>query len=167
MFTFASENEDKNTSVTDTLSSLFVDADSSDLMEKLEKLFGDLDTLDKALENDPALLAGLQSLIQQLYALLSKDSDGNQQASLSEVAVNGDEATQSVSAVELSQHPAAVRFVLQDVLTQLAKDVLQSDQNVVKRAPEFQQLLQQLQTQLKDAGVETDGKRAGMSSNRC
>ncbi|KAA8784632.1 flagellar hook-length control protein FliK [Paenibacillus sp. 4624] len=159
MFTFASENEEKNTSVTDALSSLFVDTDSSDLMGKLEKLFGDLDTLDKALENDPSMLAGLQSLIQQLYALLSKDSDGNQQASSSEVGSNLDQATESVSAVDLSQHPAAVRFVLQDVLTQLSTQVLKQDSNVVKQAPEFQQLLQQLQSQLKEAGVETDGKK--------
>lgn len=159
MFTFASENEENNTSVTDALSSLLVGTDSSGLMEKLEKLFGDLDTLDKALENDPALLAGLQSLIQQLYALLNKDSDGNQQASLSEVGSNLDQAPTSASAVELSQHPAAVRFVLQDVLTQLATEVLKPGPNVVKSAPEFQHLLQQLQSQLKEAGVETDGKK--------
>lgn len=159
MFTFASENEEKNTSITDTLSSLLVNTDSSDLMGKLEKLFGDLDTLDQALENDPSLLAGLQSLIQQLYALLNKDSDGNQQTSLSEASSNLDQAPKPVSAVELSQHPATVRFVLQDVLTQLTTEVLKSDLNVVKRAPEFQELLQQLQSQLKEAGVETDGKK--------
>ncbi|MCM3131983.1 flagellar hook-length control protein FliK [Paenibacillus polysaccharolyticus] len=159
MFTFASNNEGKNASITDTLNSLFVDTGSSNLVEKLGKLFGDLDKLDEALENDPTLLAGLQSLIQQLYALLNKDADGNQQTSLSGVTANADQAAKSVSAVDLSQHPAAVRFVLQDVLTQLATAVLKLDSNVVKRAPEFQQLLQQLQSQLKEVGVETDGKK--------
>ena len=159
MFTFASDTEGSNTSLTETLSSLFVDTDSSDLSGKLEKLFGDLDTLDKALENDPALLAGLQALIQQLYALLNNNSDSNQQTTLSEVTSNLDQAAKSVSAVELSQHPAAVRFVLQDVLTQLAAEVLKPDSAALKRAPEFQQLLQQLQGQLKEAGVETDGKK--------
>ncbi|WP_434751686.1 flagellar hook-length control protein FliK [Paenibacillus amylolyticus] len=158
MFTFASENEGKNTSITDTLSSLFADTDSSDLSGKLEKLFGDLDRLDEALDNDPALLAGLQTLIQQLNALLSKQ-DSNEQTSLDSITGNQELDAKSGSAIELSQHPAAMRFVLQDVLTQLAAKVLKTDSAVVKHAPEFQQLLQDLQNQLRQAGIETDSKK--------
>lgn len=161
VFTFASENEGENSSLNEALGSLFADTDKMDLSDKLKKLFGDLDALEEALENDPALLAGLQTLIQQLYALLNNNSSSKQQGSLKDNAseqanVN---AGKSVSAMELSQHPAAVRFVLQDVLTQLAAEVQKPDRSFLQSAPEFKQLLQELQAQLKQAGVETDGKK--------
>lgn len=159
MFTFSSEQEGENTSLTDTLTSLFADEDALGLSDKLKKLFGDLDALDEALENDPSLLAGLQTLIQQVYALLGKGADSNQQASAGETVSNSDDTVNAASAADLSQHPAAVRFVLQDVLTQLAAKVQHPNRAVVELAPEFKQLLQDLQTQLQKAGVETEDKK--------
>ncbi|WP_405156301.1 flagellar hook-length control protein FliK [Paenibacillus sp. FSL K6-0108] len=134
MFTFAAGEDGEQTSITDILSSLFAD----------------LDSLDEALENDPSLLADLQSLIQQMYAQL--DANPGIQAEGSDELTS--EAGNAASAIDLAEHPAAVRFVLQDVLTQLIAGMNDSDSSVVKNAPEFKHLLQSLQSQLQDAGVE-------------
>lgn len=135
MFTFESSEDGEQTSITDILSSLFED----------------LDSLDEALENDPSLLADLQSLIQQMYAQL--DANPGIQAEGSDEPTS--EAGNAASAIDLAEHPAAVRFVLQDVLTQLIAGMNEPDSTVVKNAPEFKHLLQSLQSQLQDAGVDT------------
>lgn len=159
VFTFAADSEGENSALSETLSSLFADADKLDISDKLKKLFGDLDALEETLENDPALLAGLQTLIQQLYTLLNKDSNNKQQGSTNDNADDQANAVKSAPALELSQHPAAIRFVLQDMLTQLTAEVHKPDRSFLQAAPEFKQLLEQLQAQLKQAGVETDGKK--------
>jgi flagellar hook-length control protein FliK len=135
MFTFASSEDGEQTSITDILSSLFAD----------------LDSLDEALENDPSLLGDLQSLIQQMYAQL--DNNPGIQAEGSDEPTS--EAGNAASAIDLAEHPAAVRFVLQDVLTQLIAGMNEPDNTVVKNAPEFKHLLQSLQSQLQEAGVDT------------
>lgn len=135
MFTFATSEDEEPTSITDILSSLFAD----------------LDSLDEALENDPSLLGDLQSLIQQMYAQLNAAS-GTQAEGSDEPAT---EAGSAASAIDLAEHPAAVRFVLQDVLTQLISGMTEPDSTVAKNAPEFKHLLQSLQSQLQDAGVDT------------
>ncbi|PIH61258.1 flagellar hook-length control protein FliK [Paenibacillus sp. LK1] len=135
MFTFAASEDGEQTSITDVLSSLFED----------------LDSLDEALENDPSLLADLQTLIQQMYAQL--DANPGIQAEGSDEPTS--EAGNAASAIDLAEHPAAVRFVLQDVLTQLIAGMNEPDSSVVKNAPEFKHLLQSLQSQLQDAGVDT------------
>ncbi|WDQ30059.1 flagellar hook-length control protein FliK [Paenibacillus marchantiae] len=135
MFTFAASEDGEQTSITDILSSLFAD----------------LDSLHEALENDPSLLGDLQSLIQQMYAQL--DANPGTQAEGSDEPTS--EAGNAASAIDLAEHPAAVRFVLQDVLTQLIASMNESDSTVVKNAPEFKHLLQSLQNQLQDAGVDT------------
>ncbi|KOY13461.1 flagellar hook-length control protein FliK [Paenibacillus xylanivorans] len=135
MFTFAASEDGEQTSIIDILSSLFAD----------------LDSLDEALENDPSLLGDLQSLIQQMYAQLNANS-GTQVEGSEEPAT---EAGSAASAIDLAEHPAAVRFVLQDVLTQLISGMNEPDSTVAKNAPEFKHLLQSLQSQLQDAGVDT------------
>ncbi|SDJ95224.1 MULTISPECIES: flagellar hook-length control protein FliK [unclassified Paenibacillus] len=135
MFTFAASEDGEQTSITDILSSLFAD----------------LDSLDEALENDPSLLGDLQSLIQQMYAQL--DANPGTQAEGSDEPTS--EAGNAASAIDLAEHPAAVRFVLQDVLTQLIASMNEPDSTVIKNAPEFKHLLQSLQNQLQDAGVDT------------
>lgn len=135
MFTFATSEDEEPTLITDILSSLFAD----------------LDSLDEALENDPSLLGDLQSLIQQMYAQLNAAS-GTQAEGSDEPAT---EAGSAASAIDLAEHPAAVRFVLQDVLTQLISGMTEPDSTVAKNAPEFKHLLQSLQSQLQDAGVDT------------
>ncbi|MEK4664717.1 flagellar hook-length control protein FliK [Priestia sp. FSL H7-0729] len=138
VFSFATSEEDgEATSITDVLNSLFTD----------------LDSLDEALENDPTLLAGLQTLIQQLYAQLNDASGTNAEGS--DEPSDGAKSASVVPAIELSQHPAAVRFVLQDVLTQLVAALNEPESTVAKNAPEFKHLLQSLQSQLQEAGVDT------------
>lgn len=141
VFSFAASEEGEATSITDILNSLFTD----------------LDSLDEALENDPALLAGLQTLIQQMYAQLNDASGTNAEGS--DESSNGAESVNTVPAIELSQHPAAVRFVLQDMLTQLVAGMNDPESNVAKNAPEFKQLLQSLQAQLQEAGVDTSNNK--------
>ncbi|QOS78345.1 flagellar hook-length control protein FliK [Paenibacillus sp. JNUCC31] len=135
MFTFATSDDGEQTSITEILSSLFAD----------------LDSLDKALENDPSLLEDLQSLIQQMYAQLNANSGSQAEGSDEPTTETGSAA----SAIDLAEHPAAVRFVLQDVLTQLIAGMNEPNSAVVKNAPEFKHLLQSLQSQLQDAGIDT------------
>lgn len=143
VFSFATSEEDgEATSITDVLNSLFTD----------------LDSLDEALDNDPALLAGLQTLIQQLYAQLNDASGTNAEGS-DESSNGGAESANAVPAIELSQHPAAVRFVLQDVLTQLVAAMNEPETTVARNAPEFKHLLQSLQSQLQEAGVDTTSNK--------
>lgn len=137
VFSFATSEEGEAASITAILNSLFTD----------------LDSLDEALENDPALLAGLQTLIQQMYTQLSNPSGTNTEGS--DESSTGAESVKTVPAIELSQHPAAVRFVLQDMLTQLVAGMNDPESNVAKNAPEFKHLLQSLQSQLQEAGVDT------------
>ncbi|MGN7412241.1 flagellar hook-length control protein FliK [Paenibacillus sp. SAF-068] len=137
VFSFATSEEGEETSITDVLNSLFTD----------------LDSLDEALENDPTLLAGLQTLIQQLYAQLNDASGTNAEGS--NESSDGPKSASVVPAIELSQHPAAVRFVLQDMLTQLVAAMNEPESTVAKNAPEFKHLLQSLQSQLQEAGVDT------------
>ncbi|KLU53991.1 hypothetical protein EL84_17370 [Paenibacillus sp. VT-400] len=141
VFSFATSEEGEAASITAILNSLFTD----------------LDSLDEALENDPALLAGLQTLIQQLYTQLSNPSGTNTEGS--DESSNGAESVKTVPAIELSQHPAAVRFVLQDMLTQLVAGMNDPESNVAKNAPEFKHLLQSLQSQLQEAGVDTTSNK--------
>lgn len=141
VFSFATSEEGEAASITDILNSLFTD----------------LDSLDEALENDPALLAGLQTLIQQMYTQLSNPSGTNAEGS--DESSNGAESVKTVPAIELSQHPAAVRFVLQDMLTQLVAGMNDPESNVAKNAPEFKHLLQSLQSQLQEAGVDTTSNK--------
>ncbi|MEC0123877.1 flagellar hook-length control protein FliK [Paenibacillus pabuli] len=135
MFTFATSEDGEQTSITEMLSSLF----------------SDLDSLDEALENDPSLLGDIQTLIQQMYAQLNANTgvqaEGSDEPTL--------EAGNAASTIDLTEHPAAVRFVLQDVLTQLISGMNEPDSAVAKNAPEFKHLLQSLQSQLQDAGIDT------------
>jgi len=141
VFSFASSEDGEATSITDILNSLFTD----------------LESLDEALENDPTLLAGLQTLIQQMYTQLN-DASGTS-AEGSDESSDGAGSANTVPAIELSQHPAAVRFVLQDVLTQLVSAMKEPESAVVKNAPEFKHLLQSLQSQLQEAGVDTTSNK--------
>ncbi|CAI6031666.1 hypothetical protein PAECIP112173_00660 [Paenibacillus sp. JJ-100] len=159
-FTFSSESEQSDASLGDVLSSLFAETDKTDLSDKLEKLFGEMDGLDEALENDPVLLANLQTLIQQIYTLLNKKSDSDTSIHLNEgSATDSMKVANSLPVAELSQHPATIRFVLQDALTQIAAKVQKLNMAVMELAPEFKQLLGELQGQLKKAGIETDSKK--------
>lgn len=141
VFTFASLEEGEQTS----------------LMELLSSLFNDLDSLDEALENDPSLAAELQSIIQQLYVLLNGAETG-ETADENETVPTG-AAASSPLAIHLQEHPAAARFVLQDVLTQMAAKLTEPDGAVVKNTTELKHLLQTLQGRLDQAGVPLNSNK--------
>lgn len=141
VFSFAPSEDGEATSITDILNSLF----------------SDMDSLDEALENDPSLLAGLQTLVQQMYAQLNDTSGTNAEGS--DESSDGAVSASVVPAIELSQHPAAVRFVLQDMLTQLVTAMNEPESTVAKNAPEFKHLLQSLQSQLQEAGMDTTSNK--------
>jgi len=141
VFTFASLEEGEQTS----------------LMELLSSLFDDLDSLDETLENDPTLAAELQSIIQQLYVLLNGVETG-ETADENETVPTG-AAASSPLAIHLQEHPAAARFVLQDVLTQMAAKFTEPDGAVVKNATELKHLLQTLQDRLDQAGVPLNSNK--------
>ncbi|WP_440118831.1 flagellar hook-length control protein FliK [Paenibacillus sp. QZ-Y1] len=141
VFTITASEDGEQTSITDILSSLFAD----------------LDSLDEALENDPSLLGDLQSLIQQMYVQLNDDS--GLQTEGSEETTDGVGSAKVGAMIDLTEHPAAVRFVLQDVLTQMVASMTEPDGTVAKNATEFKQLLQTLQTQLQEAGVNVGNNK--------
>lgn len=133
------------------------DGEQTSLMELLSSLFNDLDSLDETLENDPTLAAELQSIIQQLYVLLNGAETG-ETADENETVPTG-AAASSPLAIHLQEHPAAARFVLQDVLTQMAAKFTEPDGAVVKNATELKHLLQTLQDRLDQAGVPLNSNK--------
>ncbi|MEN1984965.1 flagellar hook-length control protein FliK [Paenibacillus hubeiensis] len=133
------------------------EGEQTSLMELLSSLFDDLDSLDETLENDPTLAAELQSIIQQLYVLLNGAETG--ETADENETVPTEAAASSPLAIHLEEHPAAARFVLQDVLTQMAAKFTEPDGAVVKNTTELKHLLQTLQDRLDQAGVPLNSNK--------
>ncbi|WP_339277458.1 flagellar hook-length control protein FliK [Paenibacillus sp. FSL W8-0426] len=133
------------------------EGEQKSLMELLSSLFDDLDSLDETLENDPTLAAELQSIIQQLYVLLNGAETG--ETADENETVPTEAAASSPLAIHLEEHPAAARFVLQDVLTQMAAKFTEPDGAVVKNTTELKHLLQTLQDRLDQAGVPLNSNK--------
>ncbi|WP_336779629.1 flagellar hook-length control protein FliK [Paenibacillus illinoisensis] len=132
------------------------EGEETSLTAVLDSLFGDLDSIDEVLENDPTLLADLQNLIQQLYAQLN---DASVETEKADGTVNAPTTVNATAVMDLTEHPAAVRFVLQDVLTQLVASMTEPDSPIAKNTAEFKQLLQTLQNQLQEAGVDLSSNK--------
>ncbi|MDQ0169933.1 flagellar hook-length control protein FliK [Paenibacillus tundrae] len=133
------------------------EGEQTSLADILHSLFSDLETLDDAIEQDPSLLAELQTLIQQMYAQIA---DGTEQES--GTAADSDaapEALKAVTAINLTEHPTAARFVLQDALTQMATNLVNPDGTLNKNTSEFKNLLQNLQNHLQNSGVDLSGSK--------
>lgn len=133
------------------------EGEQTSLMELLSSLFDDLDSLDETLENDPTLAVELQSIIQQLYVLLNGAETG--ETADENETVPTEAAASSPLAIHLEEHPAAARFVLQDVLTQMAAKFTEPDGAVVKNTTELKHLLQTLQDRLDQAGVPLNSNK--------
>ncbi|CAH1211126.1 flagellar hook-length control protein FliK [Paenibacillus sp. JJ-223] len=133
------------------------EGEQTSLMELLSSLFDDLDSLDETLENDPTLAVELQSIIQQLYVLLNGAETG--ETADENETVPTEAAASSPLAIHLEEHPAAARFVLQDVLTQMAAKFTEPDGAVVKNTTERKHLLQTLQDRLDQAGVPLNSNK--------
>lgn len=132
------------------------EGEETSLTAVLDSLFGGLDSLDEVLENDPTLLAEMQNLIQQLYAQLNGASVETEKA---DGTVDAPTTVNPTAVMDLTEHPAAVRFVLQDVLTQLVATMTEPDSPIAKNTAEFKQLLQTLQNQLQEAGVDLSNNK--------
>lgn len=132
------------------------EGEETSLTAVLDSLFGGLDSLDEVLENDPTLLAEMQNLIQQLYAQLNGASVETEKA---DGTVDAPTTVNATVVMDLTEHPAAVRFVLQDVLTQLVASMTEPDSPIAKNTAEFKQLLQTLQNQLQEAGVDLSNNK--------
>ncbi|MGF9695564.1 flagellar hook-length control protein FliK [Paenibacillus sp. MABNR03] len=132
------------------------EGEQTSLADILDSLFAGLDSLDEALENDPILLADLQNLIQQMYVQLN---GGSAETENSDETVNVLEAVKAAPVMDLTEHPSAVRFVLQDVLTQMVASMSEPNSPIAKNTTEFKQLLQTLQNQLQEAGVDLSNNK--------
>ncbi|MEY8745008.1 flagellar hook-length control protein FliK [Paenibacillus tundrae] len=133
------------------------EGEQTSLADILHSLFSDLETLDDAIEQDPSLLAELQTLIQQMYAQIA---DGTEQESGTAADSDADpEALKAVTAINLTEHPTAARFVFQDALTQMATNLVNSDGTLNKNTSEFKNLLQNLQNHLQNSGVDLSGSK--------
>ncbi|WP_145046302.1 flagellar hook-length control protein FliK [Paenibacillus xylanexedens] len=128
------------------------EGEQTSLADILNSLFSDLETLDDAIEQDPSLLVEIQTFIQQMYALIadSTEQEGKKAAD-TEAAP---EVLKAVTAINLTEHPTVARFVLQDALTQMATNLVNSDGTLNKNTGEFKNLLQNLQNHLQNLGMD-------------
>ncbi|WP_145408839.1 flagellar hook-length control protein FliK [Paenibacillus xylanexedens] len=128
------------------------EGEQSSLEDILNSLFSDLEPLDDAIEQNPSLLAELQIIIQQI---MSQVADGTEQKSGTAVDTDGaQKALKVIPAINLMEHPTAARFVLQDALTQMAKNLVNPDGTLNKNTNEFKNLLQNLQNHLQNSGID-------------
>lgn len=121
------------------------------LVETLAPLLQNLEQLDDQIAADPALLAALQSWIQQVQQFLQGGGTG-------EHTVDG--ATTAASGLTaLAANPATLRFALQDALSQLANV---AEQATGEQKSQVTQLLQSLQSVTADTGAISDEQWAGV-----
>lgn len=132
------------------------EGEQSTLADILNSLFSDLEPLDEAIEQDPSLLAELQILIQQMYAQVTDSTEQESGTADSDAAP---EALKAVPAINLTEHPTAARFVLQDALTQMATSLVNSDGTLNKNTSEFKNLLQNLQHHVQNSGVDISSSK--------
>lgn len=120
------------------------------LIQLLQGLNEDMTKLDEVITEDPALMATLQSWLQQVNILLSSNEMGSQNVDVEE--------SSDVSA--LAEHPATIRFALQDGIGQLVA-MLQNKEGTTNTSTQAVQLLATFQTLLQEAGVVDKQKSEG------
>lgn len=112
------------------------DASLEGLMELLQGLLQELDTMDHALMEDPSLLQELQNWLTQANVMLSgaaSHAQGN--ANSSEMS-------------PLAFHPETIRFAVQDTISQLASMLSKSGQVDLQTEAAVKQLVQSFQSLL-------------------
>lgn len=112
------------------------------LVQLLQGLNEDLDKLDDAIKEDPALMVILQGWLQQVTTFLNSVEVESQN-------VNQEE---SAGLSVLAEHSSTIRFSLQDGLSQLVA-LLQNKTGSVNNATQTFQLLASFQNILQEAGV--------------
>ncbi|NEU25338.1 flagellar hook-length control protein FliK [Paenibacillus polymyxa] len=127
------------------------EAPTEPLVETLAPLLQNLEKLDDQVVADPALLATLQSWIQQVQQFLQGNGT-NQQA-------GGVETTEATGLTALAANPATLRFALQDALSQLANVAEQASGD---QKAKVTQLLQSLQSATAGTGAIPDEQWNGV-----
>ncbi|ADO56066.1 flagellar hook-length control protein FliK [Paenibacillus polymyxa] len=127
------------------------EAPTEPLVETLAPLLQNLEKLDDQVVADPALLATLQSWIQQVQQFLQGNGT-NQQA-------DGGETAETTGLTALAANPATLRFALQDALSQLANVAEQASGD---QKTKVTQLLQSLQSATAGTGAISDEQWHGV-----
>ncbi|WP_433940612.1 flagellar hook-length control protein FliK [Paenibacillus lautus] len=123
------------------------------LMELLQGLLQELDTMDQALEEDPSLLQELQNWLTQANLLLSgaaPQAQGN---------ADGNEMS------PLASHPVTIRFAVQDTISQLASVLSKSGQVDLQTEAAVKQLVQSFQSLLGQGTGTGESKASGSFAN--
>ncbi|MDP4097540.1 flagellar hook-length control protein FliK [Paenibacillus sp. P96] len=114
----------------------------TELLEMLPDLMNDLDQLDDLLQSNPELFSALQAWVAGVQQYLNRDA--------------GSADAEMGATLNLAEHPATIRFALQDSLAQLlnaatdeeksqAMKLLQSLQTIVEPAQSFETEMMQSQ----------------------
>lgn len=113
-------------------------SEGQDAVKLLDSMLGDAEQLDEAVTADPDLLAALQGWLGQIQNMLNQQaSEGEETAPVNGSALTG----------PLSEHPATIRFVVQDGLAQLVTMLQKSETNesdplqAIKLLQSFQNIL--------------------------
>jgi len=123
------------------------------LMELLQGLLQELDTMDQALEEDPSLLQELQNWLTQANLLISgtaPHAQGN---------ADGNEMS------PLASHPETIRFAVQDTISQLASMLSKSGQLDLQTEAAVKQLVQSFQSLLGQGTGTGESKASGSFAN--
>lgn len=123
------------------------------LMELLQGVLQELDTMDQALEEDPSLLQELQNWLTQANLLLSgtaPQAQGN---------ADGNEMS------PLASHPETIRFAVQDTISQLASMLSKSGQVDLQTEAAVKQLVQSFQSLLGQGTGTGESKASGSFAN--
>lgn len=125
------------------------DASLEGLMELLQGLLQELDTMDHALMEDPSLLQELQNWLTQANVMLS--------GAASHAQGNADSNEMS----PLASHPETIRFAVQDTISQLASMLSKSGQVDLQTEAAVKQLVQSFQSLLGQGTGTGETKASG------
>ncbi|WP_098747049.1 flagellar hook-length control protein FliK [Paenibacillus sp. EZ-K15] len=123
------------------------------LMELLQGLLQELDTMDQALMEDPSLLQELQNWLTQANLMLSGASPQAQENS------DGNEIS------PLASRPETIRFAVQDTISQLASMLTKSGQVDLTTEAAVKQLVQSFHSLLGQGTGTGESKASGSFDN--
>lgn len=129
------------------------DASLEGLMELLQGLLQELDTMDQALMEDPSLLQELQNWLTQANLMLSGASPQAQENS------DGNEIS------PLASRPETIRFAVQDTISQLASMLSKSGQVDLTTEAAVKQLVQSFHSLLGQGTGTGESKASGSFDN--
>ncbi|RAR43339.1 flagellar hook-length control protein FliK [Paenibacillus sp. MDMC362] len=125
------------------------DASLEGLMELLQGLLQELDTMDQALMEDPSLLQELQNWLTQANVMLSGAAPQSQ------------ENTDGYEMSPLASRPETIRFAVQDTISQLASMLSKSGQADLNTEAAVKQLVQSFHGLLGQGAGTGESKASG------